>query len=266
MLSNFHTHTTFSDGKNTVEEVVVSAIEKGFSAIGFTDHGYTDFDLSYCIKDLKGYIEEVNRLKEKYSNKLQIYLGLEEDGSCLSNRSFYEYIIGSLHYFKIDGKYYPIDSSYQGFKNCLNLFDNDLIKMANNYYSTFCDYVIKRKPEIIGHFDLITKYDEKDGGVLLNNKEYNLLAEKYLNSLIKTGSLFEVNTGAISRGYRTKPYPNENLLYILKKNDVGIILTSDSHTASNIDFAFEETKKYLKDVGFDGTYTIKDNKFTKVKL
>ena len=79
MLSNFHTHTSFCDGENTPEEVVLSAIEKGFSSIGFSSHGYTEFDLRYCLKDTKGYITEINRLKEKYRNKIEIYLGVEED-------------------------------------------------------------------------------------------------------------------------------------------------------------------------------------------
>ncbi len=39
MIANFHTHTVFCDGRNTPEEVVLSAIEKGFSAIGFSGHG-----------------------------------------------------------------------------------------------------------------------------------------------------------------------------------------------------------------------------------
>ena len=56
--SNFHTHTTYSDGKNSVRENIEAAIEKGMSALGFSDHSYTDFDLSYCIKkdDLPKYI------------------------------------------------------------------------------------------------------------------------------------------------------------------------------------------------------------------
>ena len=57
--TNFHTHTTFCDGKNTAEEVVLSAIEKGFSAIGFSGHGYTPFDLRYCMQDMEGYIKEI---------------------------------------------------------------------------------------------------------------------------------------------------------------------------------------------------------------
>ena len=145
MLTNYHTHTNFSDGNNTAEEVVLSAIEKGFNAIGFSDHGYTDFDLSYCVKDVKGYISEINRLKQKYSDKIKIYLGLEEDAAYYNDRRNYDYIIGSSHYFLVDDKYYPIDCSYNDYKENLKLFNNDIIKMANNYYSNFCDYVIKRK-------------------------------------------------------------------------------------------------------------------------
>ena len=64
MITNFHTHTTFCDGKSTAEEVVRSAIEKGFTAIGFSGHGVTGFDPGYCLKDIDGYRAEILRLQE----------------------------------------------------------------------------------------------------------------------------------------------------------------------------------------------------------
>ena len=85
MLANFHTHSTFCDGKNSIEEVVLSAIEKDFDVIGFSGHGYTDFDLTYCMKDVDGYISEVSRIKEKYKNKIEVYLGVEEDAFCYTD-------------------------------------------------------------------------------------------------------------------------------------------------------------------------------------
>ena len=66
MIANFHTHTSFCDGKNTPEEIIKAAINKGFSAIGFSGHGYTDFDLRYCMKNTDEYIKEITQLKEKY--------------------------------------------------------------------------------------------------------------------------------------------------------------------------------------------------------
>ena len=61
MLANFHTHSTFCDGKNTPEEIVLAALEKGFVSIGFSSHGYTPYDLRYCMKDTDGYIADIKR-------------------------------------------------------------------------------------------------------------------------------------------------------------------------------------------------------------
>lgn len=263
MLANFHTHTVFCDGNNTAEEVVKSAIEKGFSAIGFSGHGYTEFDLRYCMKNTEGYIAEIKWLKEEYKNKIQIYLGIEEDAFCLVNRADFDYIIGSSHYFNIGDKYYPIDSNYDYFKECLRAYGGDIYTLANDYYSRFCDYINKIKPDIIGHFDLITKFDELDKSLFLMDKGYNEIAERYLKEALKADVLFEVNTGAISRGYRTTPYPNENLLYLLKKEGGRVILSSDSHSADTLDFAFVEAKKLLKDIGFQYVYTLYNNEFVK---
>ena len=77
MYCNLHTHTTFSDGKNSVEETVKAAIEKGLVSIGISDHGYTYFDTSYCIQkdDVAKYIDEVNRVKSAYADSIEVYLG-----------------------------------------------------------------------------------------------------------------------------------------------------------------------------------------------
>ena len=263
MLSNLHTHSAFCDGVNTPEEIVKSAVERGFSSVGFSGHGYTDFDLRYCMKNTDGYIAEIRRLKQEYKNKIQVYLGIEEDAFCRVNRADFDYIIGSSHYFNIGDKYYPIDSDYDYFKECLKVYGSDIHTLANDYYSRFCDYINKRKPDIIGHFDLITKFDELDKSLFLEDKGYIQISEKYLKQALKADVLFEVNTGAISRGYRTTPYPNENLLHLIKKEGGRVILSSDSHSADTLDFGFSDAKKLLKDIGFEFVYTLYNNEFVK---
>ena len=37
-LQNLHTHTTYCDGINTPEQIILTAIDKGFGAIGFSGH------------------------------------------------------------------------------------------------------------------------------------------------------------------------------------------------------------------------------------
>ena len=266
MLVNLHTHTTFCDGKNSPEEMVLSAISKGFSVLGFSGHGYTSYDLAYCMKDMGGYISTVNMLKEKYKDKIEIYLGVEEDASSYLNRSDYDYILGSNHYVKKDGVYYPVDSRKENFKTNLELFDNNPLELAKNYYEILINYIKERKPDIVGHFDLITKFDEVEKSCYLNNPEYHKMAENYLLSVINEPCIFEVNTGAISRGYRTSVYPYENLLHVLCKNGGRIILSSDSHSADTLDFYFDEATYVLKNIGFKERYILKNNEFTKVTL
>lgn len=267
MLTNLHTHTTFCDGKNTPEEVVLSAIEKGFSVIGFSGHCNTFFDLRYCMKDVDGYNAEIKRLKEKYKKDIQIYLGIEEDMWALVQRDDYEYMIGSAHYIQHNSKYFSVDSGTDYVKRCLLEFDNNPLLMAENYYANFCSYLLKRKPDIAGHFDLIAKYDEiQEGGFFLDNKKYTELSEKYLAEAIKSECIFEINSGAIARGYRKTPYPTENLLYVLKREDAKIILSSDAHSADTIDFKFDDMKALVKDIGFKHTYTLYNNEFVKLDI
>lgn len=266
MFSNFHTHSTFCDGKNTLEEMVESAIEKEFRAIGFSGHGHTFFDTSYCLKDTDGYIKEIARLKEKYCGEIEIYTGVEEDAFSPVDRSVFDYIIGSSHYFKINDKYYTIDSSPEELKECVDLLGGDVTKAAEVYYSTFCEYILKRKPDIIGHFDLITKYDEISTPLFLNNEKCIEIAKKYIQEAAKSGSVFEVNTGAISRGYRTSPYPCEELLYTLKKIGAKVMLSSDCHNAKFLDCNFKETANRLREIGFEYLYTIKNGEFVKEKI
>ena len=262
MLTNYHTHTTFCDGKNTPEEVVLHAIDKGFSAIGFSGHGSAPYCI-YGMADTDGYIAEITRLREKYKDKIQIYCGTEEDAFCPVDRTRLDYIIGSCHYFYIDGKYYPIDSNYQRFSECVEAFGGDVLRLAETYYKFFADYIKTRKPDVVGHFDLITKFEEVDRMHFLNNERYYEIAEKYLREAAKSGVLFEINTGAMAKGIRKTPYLGERLLKVLKEEGAGVILSSDCHFIEALDFGFEEAKKLLRSVGFDGVYNLYDGEFKK---
>lgn len=65
-LKNFHTHTTYCDGKNTAEEMILAAINQGFTALGFSGHSHTSIDPSYCMTtdETRRYINELKALRE----------------------------------------------------------------------------------------------------------------------------------------------------------------------------------------------------------
>lgn len=261
MLANFHTHTIFCDGKNTPEEIVLAAMEKGFSALGFSGHGNTPFDLADCMQDEDGYIAQINRLKQKYKKEIRIYLGVEEDALAPVDRSKFDYIIGSSHYIHVNGQYYSVDSGYDYIQNCLAAFGQDALAMAEAYYDAFCDYISRRKPDIIGHFDLITKFDEVESPLFLHDPAYRRIAEQAIARAAQSGCIFEVNTGAMARGLRTAAYPSEDLLYVLKQCGARLILSSDSHSKDTLDFGFEETKVVLRDIGFTHLVTLYNGEF-----
>jgi histidinol-phosphatase (PHP family) len=215
------------------------------------------------MQDWDGYLAEINRLKEQYKGKIQIYLGCEEDAFSLVDRSKVDYLIGSLHYVYAGGAYYSVDSGYHYLEKCLEVFKNDRLALARSYYDTFCKYIRERKPDVIGHFDLITKFDESNPPLFLGDAAYEKLAERYIGEAAKTGCIFEVNTGAIVRGLRTAPYPNENLLRVLKKAGARLMLSSDSHSADTLDAYFEEAKALLRQVGFDHVYMLHNYEFVK---
>ncbi len=266
LLCNLHTHTSLCDGANTPEEMILAAIEKGFGVLGFSGHAQTNFGEPFGITDINEYIRTINALKKKYKDKIEIVLGIEEDAlNPIENRKNFRYLIGSHHFVKKDKTVLPIDLSEKGFFECLKLFDNNIESFTESYYKDFCDYILKYKPDIIGHFDLITKFDERLN-ILLDNKEYLKIAEKYLKIAIKSGCLFEVNTGAMSRGYRTSPYPSDKLLKIIKNEGGGVILSSDAHSGDTLDFGLMEAKLLLKDIGFREIFSFKNNEFIKTGI
>ena len=266
MLSNLHTHTTFCDGKSTAEETVISAIEKGFTSLGFSAHAYAPYGLEYCMTDEDGYIREVTRLKEKYKDKIEIYLGTEEDGFHLIDRSKYEYLIGSLHYVKSGDELLPIDLGISCIDRILDAFGGDVEAISENYYGNFAKYLHYRRPNVVGHFDLLTKYDEKREAVFLGNSKHDRIAESFIESLAREGFLFEVNTGAIARGLRSMPYPAANLLRVLKRCGSEIILSSDCHKAEDVDHSFKEALALLKDIGYSELTVLCNYKFTKIPI
>ena len=248
ILSDFHTHTTFSDGKNTPEEMVLAAIDLGLESIGFSDHSYTHFDESYCIaKDnIENYRNTVHSLKNKYSGKINIYCGIEQDFySCEETRPF-DYAIGSVHYIKIGDEYISIDESIDSFKTIAqNYFSGDYISFAEKYFETVGDVIKQTGADIIGHFDLISKYNR--AGLFDESDERYVTAWKTaVDKLLVYGKPFEINTGGIFRGYKDCPYPSPNIVNYIKQNGGKIILSSDAHNINGLCFKFDTISAFFE--------------------
>ena len=271
---NLHTHCTYCDGKNTLEEMVLAAIDKGFSSLGFSSHCFSNLSYDECgIKtaaDYEAYLSEVEALKQKYKNQISIYRGIELE-SRIKDELYpnpdprLDYSIGSIHWFYLDSRHWEVDykaeillqakESFGGFRPLIESYYNEVIEFAK--HSSY---------SITGHIDLVTKFSELNSFGFENESWYRDTAISATESVVKCGKLVEVNTGAISRGYRTTPYPAPFILKRLAELNAPIIVTTDCHSANNIDIKYDETVSMLSSYGFTHLYYLTDSGFKGIKI
>ena len=248
-LCDKHVHTIFSDGKNTPEEVVLEAIARGMDTIGFSDHAYTAFDESWCMKkgDIPLYRASIAELRARYAGRIKILCGIEQDFYSEEPTEGYDYVIGSVHYLRTGEEYIPVDESPEILRAAAKKhFGGDIYALIEEYYRTVARVVEKTGADIIGHFDLISKFNE-DGALFDEaNPRYLAAAQKAADILLKTGRPFEINTGAISRGYRTAPYPSLALRDYIRGQGGSFVLSSDSHAKETLCFKFEALENELE--------------------
>ena len=264
--SNLHCHTIFSDGVNTPEEMIQAAIECGMVTIGFSEHSTTPGQMRYCMRPsaVEAYKREVTRLKAKYAGQIEVVLGLELDArSEIRDRADYDYVIGDIHDIAVPGGFSSVDGSAEEQRRCMEEHcGGDAIEYACRYYDAYVESIRRMRPDILGHFDLLTKFglfDERD-------PLYRAIAADALHKCMEVCSIVEMNTGAISRGYRKLPYPADFLLREIRDCGGEIILSSDTHAADTQTCFFEESLEILRKVGFDHITLWRGGSFDKTEI
>ena len=298
-MQNFdlHMHTTYCDGKDSAEVMVLSAIENGLAFAGISGHSFTPHDQSYCMsrEGTQRYIEEISALKQKYADQITLLLGTEMDRYADIDLSPYDYYIGSVHYIFSDegikkreeilarhgggaaggasdqetaasdaeietlAKYEdwsPVDDGPEDLQRFAENYDG-LMDVAEMYFETVGEVVSATNCDVIGHFDLITKFNEPVEIFDTSDERYIAAWKKAIDRIFddcaerfKSGfrnrletlgvleagdkPVFEINTGAISKGDRTVPYPSADQISYIKSKGGLLILSSDSHAAGTI--------------------------------
>lgn len=254
---NFHTHTTYCDGKESAESMIQAALAKGFARLGFSGHCFNDFrpeDVEvWCMspQGTKEYMAEVHTMAEKYKDKIEILCGVEQDFCASMPAEGFDYVIGSVHYVEKDSMYYCVDESPEVLEWAIQEgFGGDSYALTKRFFEQEAEVVGKTNATFIGHFDLVTKFNEGNRFFDPMDKRYRDAALTAMDALIETGCPFEINTGAMYRGLRKEPYPSVKLLKDLHERKGHILLSSDSHDGASLGFCFAEVAKIAKEVGF----------------
>ena len=239
LLADLHTHTKnsrFGHGKNTVEEMAISANEMGLVEVGITDHGYANFfrTTKQKLKQARKTINEINSW-----SKTKVLLGIEadimrEDGTIdidTETLSMLDILIVSYHrmtFTDFAGFFGNVKKTEEARRKCTNAFIN----------------AIKKYPvTIVAHLDSVLTTDlyeigkvcrERGTMVEINNR-HTKWTEKQMNALIDSGCMFVVSSDAHSRD---KVGDVDRAMEYIKKYNI------PSERVANVEFEEEEKSEF----------------------
>jgi DNA polymerase (family 10) len=162
----FHNHTTASDGRSTLKEMVLAAQSLGWEYIGIADHSKSSVQANGLTeKRLLEQVEEIHKMNRSKKFRPHIFAGVECD--ILSNGSL-DFSNGVLK--KLD---YVIVSIHNALSQDEKKITARLIRAIENPYTT-----------MVGHVT---------GRLLLQREAYKINLSKVIDACIANGKIMELN-------------------------------------------------------------------------
>ena len=251
LTANYHTHTTFCDGKDTPSQVAAWALQNGLTHLGFSGHMDPDIHM-----DFETYAAEIHRLQKQYASSMDILLGVEldtlYDPSCANAA---EYVIGSTHFLALpDSSLCSVDSEPERLLQiCDTWFGGDPYRMAKAYFELEETVYDRTRCSFVGHFDLITRYNDDLHFLEEDDPRYLGPAKEAMRHLVSQGVPFEINCGAVNRGRKQDFYPSHELLRSLHDFGGEIFINSDAHQKELLTGAFDQAIRAAIRCGFTHT-------------
>ncbi len=223
--------------------------------------------------DIDRYCSEILLLREKYKEHIEIFLSLEidyvpemsEDFVFLKNKYHLHYTLGAVHLVKNPNNntgFWFIDGPVSNYDTGLiKIFNNDIHLAVETFFKQLNEMVITQKPDIIAHFDKI-KMNNRQRYFKENEKWYLDLLQKTIEIIAKSDCIVEVNTRGIYTGKCESLYPGEAVLKQFFEMNIPVTISSDAHKPADINSYFSETKKILKDIGYQSIRVLQDGRWT----
>ena len=191
----------------------------------------------------------------------------------------YDYWIGSVHHVLVNGTDCPVDYDAEHFGRAIrDVFGGDVYAFAEAYFRDAAE-TAARRPTILGHIDLFSKFNEREpvgpgqlsstgpgrvpsggpgqrsSGVQgrffdPDHPRYRRAALGALEAADPSATLLEINTGAMSRGYRTAPYPAAFLLEAWRRRGGRVIVTADAHSPDAVLYGYGAALEAARAAGF----------------
>ncbi|KAK4968704.1 hypothetical protein LTR28_001742 [Elasticomyces elasticus] len=222
MPFSHHSHSGQFCGhaKNTLEEMVQAAIDKGMTTFALTEHMPRDVEDLYPEEDTtaEGLVRlhddfhaEATRLRQKYASQIRILIGFETEWirpsslpliNTLLGKHDVDLFIGSVHHVHA----IPIDFDHDMYYKARQKAGGSDERIFEEYFDSQYAMLQALKPPVVGHFDLIRlKSDSPDRGF----EQWPMVWSKILRNLeliASYGGILELNSSALRKGM-SEPYP-----------------------------------------------------------
>ena len=256
-LYNLHTHTQYCDGHAMMEEFVVEAIDLGFTHLGFTPHSPISVEspCNMSREQVQDYLQEVERLRSVYGDRLNIYAAMEVDYVSVGDGPASDYFrqlpldyrIGSVHFIPaIDNpsEMVDIDGKYPAFKARMGKhFNNDIEYVVKKFFSQMMAMVDEGGFDIVGHMDKIgfnaSQYSEN----IDEEAWFDKLVIDLFENIMDHNLVIEINTKAWLQ--RNRFYPNLKYFGMLKRFNAPVVVNSDAHYPTLLNSGRLEALKLL---------------------
>lgn len=192
-----HSHTTFSDGLHTLEEMATYSRDQGYAYIGITDHSKAAFYANGLQPErVLQQMEEINTLNEKLA-PFKIFKGIESD---ILNDGSLDYEADILKQFD-----FIIASVHTNLRMDEEKATTRLIKAIENPYTTILGHptgrlLLSRQAYPIDHRKIIDACAANKVAIELNANPYRLDMDwRWIPYAIEKGVLISINPDAHSK-------------------------------------------------------------------
>lgn len=246
-----HTHSNFSfDATQSIEELCISAIEKGIKRVALTDHLDIDcvLDGLYPEYDAAAAKAEADRCREKYADKVELIFGIEIGQPHLREKEAHEiikkygmdFVISSIHNLDRVPDYI--------FLNYKEIPQPMIDQLYERYVLELTEAAKFDGAHVLAHVTYPTRYINRDGRDIDLRRFYDLYRSLF-EVVVSRGIALELNTSGIRKGYGMSP--NEELLRLYKECGGEIVSCgSDAHIFGDVGADVESSVELLRNIGF----------------
>ena len=266
-VPDYHMHTPrCNHAIGTVDEYAAAALRLGLSEIGMSDHSPMPggFDKAWRMprKELPDYLREVEQVRDQYSGRLAVRIGLEADFhpgtepyvAEMIDAYDWDYVIGSVHYI---GEW--------GFDNEENLAAWDSWDVEDAYCAYY-DLVAQSAAcgmfDIIGHPDLIKKFRHRPP---LDSERVSQAELVMLDSVRQSGCALEISSAGLRKPVG-EVYPHGRILALASELDVPFAFGSDAHAPGEVGHAMDTCLAMLEACGTGEVVTFAKRKRSTVPI